>query len=89
MFVLLSRYLKPLDEVDKVVGEHRAFLEKHYASGDLLISGPQNPRTGGVIVTKKMTRAAVEAMLANDPFVREGVSEYQIIEFMPTRPLNV
>jgi uncharacterized protein YciI len=89
MVVLLSRYLKPLDEVDKVVGEHRAFLEKHYASGDLLISGPQNPRTGGVIVTKEMTRAAVDAMLANDPFVREGVSEYQIIEFNPTRPINV
>jgi uncharacterized protein YciI len=88
MFVLLSRYLKPLDEVDKVLAEHRAFLEKHYASGDLLISGPQNPRTGGVIVTKEMTRDAVEAMLASDPFVREGVSEYQIIEFNPTRPIN-
>jgi uncharacterized protein YciI len=89
MFVLLSRYLKPLEEVDNVVGEHRAFLDKHYASGDLLISGPQNPRVGGVIVTKEMTRAAVEAMLAQDPFVREGISEYQIIEFMPTRELNV
>lgn len=89
MFVLLSRYLKPLAEVDNVVGEHRAFLDKHYASGDLLISGPQNPRVGGVIVTKEMTREAVEAMLAQDPFVREGISEYQIIEFMPTRELNV
>jgi uncharacterized protein YciI len=88
MFVLLSRYLKPLEEIDKVVGEHRAFLEKHYASGDLLISGPQNPRTGGVIVTKEMTREAVEAMLAQDPFVREGCSEYQLIEFNPTRPVN-
>lgn len=89
MFVLLSRYLKPLDEVDKVTAEHRAFLEEHYASGDLLISGPQNPRTGGVIITKEMTREAVEAMLANDPFVKHGLSEYQIIEFKPTRPINV
>jgi uncharacterized protein YciI len=89
MFVLLSRYLKPLDEVERVVGEHRAFLEKHYASGELLISGPQNPRTGGVIVTHDLTREAVDAMLANDPFVREGIAEYQIVEFKPTRPLNV
>jgi uncharacterized protein YciI len=89
MFVLLSRYLKPLDEVDKVVGEHRAFLEKHYASGELLISGPQHPRTGGVIVTHETTREAVEAMLAGDPFVREGIAEYSIVEFKPTRPLNV
>ncbi len=89
MFVLLSRYLKPLDEVDRWVGEHRAFLDRHFESGELLISGPQNPRTGGVIVTHEISREAVEALLTNDPFVREGVSEYQIIEFKPTRPLNV
>ncbi|HEY5339811.1 MAG TPA: YciI family protein [Candidatus Aquilonibacter sp.] len=86
--MLLSRYLKPLDEVDRWVGEHRAFLERHFESGELLISGPQNPRTGGVIVTHEISREAVEAMLANDPFVREGVSEYQIIEFKPTRSIN-
>lgn len=89
MFVILSRYLKPLDEVDRVVGEHRTFLEKHYVSGELLISGPQNPRTGGVIVTHEMTREAAEAMLAEDPFVREGIAEYQLVEFKPTRALNV
>jgi uncharacterized protein YciI len=88
MFVLLSRYLKPLDEVDRWVAEHRAFLERHFQSGDLLVSGPQNPRTGGVIVTHDISREAVEAMLAQDPFVREGVSEYQIVEFKPTRPIN-
>jgi uncharacterized protein YciI len=88
MFVLLSRYLKPLSEVDRWVDEHRAFLERHYEAGDLLISGPQNPRTGGVIVTHEISRERVEAMLANDPFVREGASEYQIVEFKPTRPIN-
>jgi uncharacterized protein YciI len=88
MFVLLSRYLKPMDEIDRVLGEHRAFLDKHYAAGDLLCSGPQNPRTGGVIVTKEMTRDQVDAMLADDPFVREGCSEYTIVEFSPTRGIN-
>jgi uncharacterized protein YciI len=89
MFLLISRYVKPLEEVDRWVGEHRAFLERHYEAGDLLISGPQDPRTGGVIVTHEITRERVDAILANDPFVREGVSEYQIIEFKPTRPINV
>jgi uncharacterized protein YciI len=88
MFVLLSRYLRPLDEVDRWVTEHRAFLEKHYAAHHLLTSGPQHPRTGGVIVTHEMSREEVEAMLAADPFVRERVAEYQIVEFKPTRPIN-
>ncbi|HTV92999.1 MAG TPA: YciI family protein [Verrucomicrobiae bacterium] len=88
MFVLLSRYLKPLDEVDRHLAEHRAFLEKHYAARRLLISGPQDPRTGGVIVTHDITREQAEAMLAEDPFVREGIAEYEFIEFKPTRPIN-
>ena len=88
MFILLSRYLVPLDEVDRWVPEHRAFLERHFEAHHLLTSGPQEPRTGGVIVTHDMTRAEVDAMLAEDPFVREGVSEYQVIEFKRTRPIN-
>ena len=88
MFVLLSRYLKPLDEVDRHLADHRAFLEKHYQAHRLLISGPQDPRTGGVIVTHDISREQAEAMMAEDPFVRAGIAEYQFIEFKPTRPIN-
>lgn len=88
MFVLISRYLKPLDVVDAWLPEHRAFLDRHYAAHHVLTSGPQSPRNGGVIVTHEMTHEEVDAMLAEDPFVREGVSEYQVIEFKPTRPVN-
>jgi uncharacterized protein YciI len=88
MFILLSRYLKPLEEVDKVLAEHRAFLEKHYAAHHLLISGPQDPRIGGVIVTHDISRELVDEILAEDPFVKAGVSAYEIIEFKPTRPVN-
>ena len=88
MFVLISRYLKPLDVVDAWLPEHRTFLERHYAARHVLTSGPQSPRLGGVIVTHDITREQVDAMLAEDPFVREGVAEYQVIEFKPTRPIN-
>ncbi|HTX57625.1 MAG TPA: YciI family protein [Candidatus Acidoferrales bacterium] len=88
MFVLLSRYLKPLDEVDRVLADHRAFLERHYQAHHLLTSGPQNPRTGGVIVTHDLTREQLEAMLAEDPFTRHGIAEYEVVEFTPTRPIN-
>jgi uncharacterized protein YciI len=85
MFLLLSRYVKPLDEVDRWLPEHRAFLDRHYAAGHFIVSGPVEPRTGGVIVVADMDRAAVEAMLEEDPFAREGVSEYEIVEFRPTK----
>lgn len=85
MFLLMSRYIKPLEEVEKWLPEHREFLDRHYAAGTFLVSGPLEPRTGGVIVTADLTREAVDAILAQDPFMREGVSAYDVIEFRATK----
>jgi uncharacterized protein YciI len=85
MFLLLSRYVKSIEEIDRVLPEHRAFLDRYYGSGLFIVSGPQEPRVGGVIVTADAPRAAIEAALAEDPFVREGVSEYEIVEFKVTK----
>jgi uncharacterized protein YciI len=89
MFLLLSRYVKPLDEVERWLPEHRQFLDRHYAAGRFLVSGPLEPRTGGVIMTFPMARAELDAILAEDPFVREGVSEYDILEMRPTKRHDV
>lgn len=85
MFLLLSRYLKPAEEVDRFIPEHRAFLDRYYDSGLFIVSGPQQPRTGGVILTADASREAIDAALAEDPFVREHISEYEIIEFSATK----
>lgn len=85
MFLLISRYLKPPEEVDRWLPEHREFLDRHYAAGHFLVSGPFVPRTGAIIVTMPMERADVDAILATDPFVREAVSAYDIQEMKPTK----
>jgi len=84
MFVILLNYIKPLSEVDRFVGEHREFLERYYASGHFLLSGRQEPRTGGVILSKAETRSEIESIVLNDPFNREKIAEYEIIEFLPS-----
>jgi len=83
MFILLLHYVKPLTEVDRWLTEHREFLDRHYASGHFLISGRQEPRTGGVIVARAGSRAEIEAIAQEDPFSREGVARYEVIEFTP------
>ena len=88
MFLLVSRYLKDPEEVDRWLPEHRAFLDRHYAAGHFLVSGPFVPRTGGIIVTMPMARSEVEAILSEDPFVREGVSAYDIQEMKATKRHN-
>ena len=85
MFVLLNRYLKPLDEVDRVLPDHRRFADAQYASGTFVVSGRLEPRTGGVTLARAPSRSAIEAILRDDPFVREGITEYDIVEFVPTR----
>ena len=84
IFLLISTYVKPLSEVDRVLPAHREFLKRHYAAGTFLVSGPLNPRTGGVIVARAQHREAIQDVLEEDPFFVEGVSEYQILEFTPT-----
>lgn len=84
MFVVLLNYVQPLAEVDRHVGEHRRFLERHYGTGNFLLSGRQEPRTGGVILARAGSRAELEKLLAEDPFHREGIATYTIVEFLPS-----
>ena len=84
MFIAILTYKKPLSEVDKFLAAHREYLAKHYAAGDFIASGPQTPRVGGVIMIKAENRAAVDFIIAQDPFNINGIANYQIVEFTPT-----
>ncbi len=84
MFIAILTYKKSLEEVDHFLQAHRDYLAKHYAAGDFIASGPQNPRIGGVIMIKATDREAVNSILSQDPFNINAIADYQIIEFTPT-----
>ncbi len=84
MFIAILTYKKPLSEVDKFLAAHREYLAEHYAAGDFIVSGPQTPRIGGVIMIKADNRAAVDFIIAQDPFNINEIADYQIVEFTPT-----
>lgn len=85
MFIAILTYKKPLEEVDCFLQAHRDYLTKHYTAGDFITSGPQTPRVGGVIMMKATNRDAVDAIIAEDPFNINGIADYQIVEFTPTK----
>ncbi|TXT43155.1 MAG: YCII-like protein [Spirochaetes bacterium] len=85
MFVITSVYLKPLDVVDKFLKEHRDFLDAYYKKGLFIASGRKSSGGGGVIFAKGGTKEDLEKILAEDPFSREAISRYEIIEFVPNR----
>lgn len=84
MFIISLTYLKPADEIDKLLAAHRAYLHEQYENGLFLMSGRMVPRTGGVILAMADSRADIEAVIELDPFKEAGAASYQITEFVPT-----
>ncbi|MDR3600844.1 MAG: YciI family protein [Desulfosporosinus sp.] len=60
-------------------------IVKYYASGNFICSGRKNPRTGGVIICRAKDKMEVEKIIQEDPFYREELAEYEVIEFLPAR----
>ena len=51
-FIVELTYTAPAERLAEIVVEHRAFLQTGYERGWLLMSGPQTPRVGGMVVAR-------------------------------------
>lgn len=85
MFVILLTYKKSIDEVEKHLSEHRVFLDNAYRESFFVVSGPRNPRIGGVIISQLTDRNKLDGILKEDPFYIYDIADYEIIEFNATK----
>lgn len=86
MFIVFLTYKKPIDVVDQHIVAHRNYLDECYAKNELVLSGPQIPRTGGILITSnQLTRKQVDTLIQNDPFYIHEVAEYSVVEFNPVK----
>jgi uncharacterized protein YciI len=85
MFIVELIYKKPLSEIDHYLNGHRAFLDEGYQNNYFVVSGPKNPRTGGVIISQLTNRIQLENILKKDPFHIHDVADYVITEFSPAK----
>jgi uncharacterized protein YciI len=81
MFVIELAYKAGLDRIDAHMKAHMKFLKKYYDAGNFLVSGRKIPRDGGIILAVGASRAAVEAIAREDPFVEQGLADCRVIEF--------
>jgi uncharacterized protein YciI len=79
MFILSLTYIAPLEDADKHMEAHMAWVKAGYEQGHFIASGRKIPRTGGVVLARG-DRAELEAMCASDPFTIHSIAEYQITE---------
>lgn len=84
MIIAILTYKKELSEVEKHLQEHRIYLDKYYSSGKFIASGAQNPRIGGIILMNT-TKDDAQILIKEDPFFRNNIAEYELIEFSPTK----
>ena len=81
LFVVLMQYSKPLTAVDAVRADHIRHLESWAARGIVQAWARRDPPSGGVIIAVAPSRKALEATIAEDPYVRAGVAKAEIVEF--------
>jgi uncharacterized protein YciI len=85
MFIVSLTYKTPIEEVEKHIADHVAFLDKYYALNIFIFSGRKNPRTGGIILANNVTRSELEQIITEDPFCIQKIADYDVIEFTPTK----
>lgn len=84
-FLIEITYTAPLERIDELLPAHRAFLQEGYDRGVLLLSGPQNPRAGGIVIARAASFDELDRFFAADPYRREGVADYRFVEFNPVK----
>ncbi len=85
MFLVLTKYEKSMDEIERLLPSHSEHLQNYYNQKKLIVSGRLNPRTGGFMLFNVTTKEELEAILDKDPFKINGCLSYQIIEMVPTK----
>ena len=81
LYLILLTYVRPAEEVTAHLEEHRAYLRRAIAAGQLIVSGRRLDDAGGVILVRAASEDAVRALVAADPFGQHGVATHQIIPF--------
>jgi uncharacterized protein YciI len=85
VYLMISTYSRPLDEVDAARADHLAFMDGLEADGHLVGAGRQEPAVGGIVLLRAESAEAAQALMADDPYVLRGLAEYRPINWQVSR----
>jgi hypothetical protein len=72
-YAAIIEYVQDKDKIATLRPEHRQYLAKLKANGQLAASGPFTDDSGALIVYEAPTREEAEALLQGDPFHEHGI----------------
>jgi uncharacterized protein YciI len=85
LFIVSLKYKVPLAKIEEFFPAHIAYAERFHAEGKYIISGRREPRVGGILVAANCTLDEIKEIVANDPYNINGIADFEIIDFIPTR----
>jgi uncharacterized protein YciI len=83
LYVVLLHYTQPVAAVDAIRPRHIEHLERYAKQGVFHAWARRRPPTGGVLVATAPNRASLDAIVAEDPYVQQGVARAEVVEFNP------
>ena len=85
LFVIILKYIQPLEIIDQNRSEHLKFLDQYYERNIFIASGRQVTNDGGVIIATAENKNTLQAIIELDPFYKKNLAEYEIYEFTPSK----
>ena len=80
-YLVELNFLKPFSSFGDVVPQHRAFLQTGYDNGLLLMSGPRDDKTGGIVVARAPDLPTLQSFFEQDPYKLNGLAEHRFVGF--------
>ena len=84
-FIVTLHFQVPFETFGETIQRHRAFLQEGYDRGQLLMSGPQHPRTGGIVIARAESLEEITSYFEGDPYKQEGLAGHAFTEFTPVK----
>ncbi|KQQ36232.1 hypothetical protein ASF61_08600 [Duganella sp. Leaf126] len=81
LYVVKIIYTVPMDQLAPHIPAHKAWLSTEAGNGHIIVAGPFEDRSGGMLIAHCDSRAALDAMLARDAYQVHQVATCEVTAF--------
>jgi len=83
LHAITLKYLVPAPALQPYLDGHKHWLVENMQRGAILFAGPLDDGNGGFLLVKENDKHTLDALLAADPFISEGLVESLVQSMTP------
>lgn len=84
MYVVFLKFTPRRTQAATSMAAHTAWLRRHIDAGTILLARSLDAGQGGALIVTPMEREALDACLADDPFVADGIVHPEVHAIQPS-----